>query len=174
MTYTMLNDFQNAKNYYEKAAELNTLLYNGYYDLAQIAMIYDDLEEAENFFQKSIQGEEVEAGSYYYLAKIAMLKGEQEKAVTYLNLAIDLDISVAKLAEEEDIFIPIKKYIVIPNKEVEELKDKNTASKMEQITWNHLKETQEIVGTLSYRDFRIEKKKEEKTYEQETKERQED
>ena len=41
----MLNDFQNAKNNYEKAAELNTLLYHGYYDLAQIAMIYDDLKQ---------------------------------------------------------------------------------------------------------------------------------
>ena len=170
----MLNDFQNAKNNYEKAAELNTLLYHGYYELAQIAMIYDDLEEAENYFLKSIPGEEVEAGSYYYLAKIAMLKGEQEKAVTYLNLAIDLDISVAKLAEEDAIFIPIKKYIIIPNKEVDEVKDKGKASKMEQITWRHLKETQEIVGTLSYRDIRIEKKKDEISYEQEQKERQEE
>ena len=45
---------------------------------------------------------------------------------------------------------------------------------MEQITWRHLKETQEIVGTLSYRDIRIEKKKDEISYEQEQKERQEE
>ncbi len=170
----MLNDFQNAKNSYEKAAELNTLLYKGYYDLAQIAMIYDDIDEAEKYFLKSIEGEEVDSGSYYYLAKIAMLKGEQEKAITYLNLAIDLDISMAKLAQEEPIFIPIKKYIVIPNKEIDEIKNTKHENNMEQATWKHLKETQEIVGKLSYRDIRIEKKKEENYIEEESKERQEE
>ena len=33
MAYTMLNDFQNAKLYYEKAAELNSLVYNTKYSL---------------------------------------------------------------------------------------------------------------------------------------------
>ena len=47
IAYTMLNDFQNARVCYEKAAELNSLLYNAKYSLAEIALIYKELEEME-------------------------------------------------------------------------------------------------------------------------------
>ena len=81
----MLNDFQKAKEFYEKAAELNSLLYNPNFSLGQIALLYGDLEEAEKYFMKNVQSEEKEAGPYNYLAQIAMLKGEEEKAVNYIN-----------------------------------------------------------------------------------------
>jgi len=50
--YTMLNDFQNAKICYEKAATINTLLYNAYYSLGQINLIEMELDEAEKYFTK--------------------------------------------------------------------------------------------------------------------------
>lgn len=47
IVYTMLNDFQNAKDYYEKAAQINSLSYNSKYSLAEIALIYKELDEAK-------------------------------------------------------------------------------------------------------------------------------
>lgn len=152
MTYTMLNDFQNAKVCYEKAAQINTMLYSGLYHLGQIALIYEDLDEAEKYFLKALEGEEVESGSYYHLAKIAMLKGETDKAVNYLNLAIELDVELARVAEAEPVFIPIKRYIVIPNVEAEVLEDKKKkVSKRERKVQLHLDKTYELVGKLNYR-----------------------
>ena len=58
IVYTMLNDFQNAKLCYEKAAELNSLIYNTKYSLAEIEMIYKELEEAEHYFLQTIEDEE--------------------------------------------------------------------------------------------------------------------
>ena len=54
IAYTMLNDFQSAKTYYEKAAELNSLVYNTKYSLAEIALIYKELEEAERRFLEAV------------------------------------------------------------------------------------------------------------------------
>ena len=50
MAYTMINDFQRAKDFYEKAAEINSLAYNAKLNLGQIALIYGDLDEAEKLF----------------------------------------------------------------------------------------------------------------------------
>lgn len=153
MVYTRLNDFKNAKVCYEKAAEINSLLYTGYYSLAEIALIYGDLEEAECYFSKSKESEQVEAGSYYHLAKIALTKGEFEKATNYINLAIDLDITIAKIAQTDPIFLPIRKYIVIPDKEFEEEPKENTLEKREKETIEHLEETYELSCKLNYRKW---------------------
>ncbi len=82
MAYTMINDFQRAKDFYEKAAEINSLAYNAKLNLGQIALIYGDLDEAENYFMQSSKQEDLEAGSYYYLSQIALLKGYEEKLKT--------------------------------------------------------------------------------------------
>lgn len=50
MVYTRLNDFQKAKEYYQIAAEINSMLYNAKFDLAQIAMIYGDLRRSRKIF----------------------------------------------------------------------------------------------------------------------------
>ena len=44
IAYTMLNDFQNAKICYEKAATINSLCYHAYYALVQINLIEIVLE----------------------------------------------------------------------------------------------------------------------------------
>ena len=59
IVYTMLNDFQNAKVCYEKAAELNSLIYNTKYSLAEIALMYKELEEAEQYFMQVTEDEEL-------------------------------------------------------------------------------------------------------------------
>ena len=87
----MLNDFQNAKICYEKAAEINTLAYNAKYSLAEIALIYKDLEEAEKRFLEAIEEEELSADGYYELSKIQLIKGEKDTAIKYVNLAIDIN-----------------------------------------------------------------------------------
>lgn len=61
IAYTMLNDFQRAKEYYEKAAELNSLLYHAKLSLAQIAIIYGELDEAEMYLFESLKDKELES-----------------------------------------------------------------------------------------------------------------
>ena len=148
MVYTMLNDFQNAKVCYEKAAEINTLLYNGYYNLAQISLIYNDLEEAEKYFMKSVMGKDVEPKAYYNLAKIYMLMADKENAIKFLNIAIEIDHSFYKKAEQEPIFIPIKAYINFPNMDEEQLKENNLTDK-EVKAQKHLEKTMKLVGKLN-------------------------
>ena len=60
MTFTRLNDFQWAKEFYRKAAKINTYLYNGQYNLALIEMIQGELEQAEKYLQQAIKEEELE------------------------------------------------------------------------------------------------------------------
>lgn len=50
MVYTRLNDFQKAKEYYQIAAEINSMLYNAKFNLAQISMIYGDLRRSGKLF----------------------------------------------------------------------------------------------------------------------------
>ena len=97
----MVNDFQRAKEFYRKAAQINSLLYNAKLSLGQIALIAGDLEEAEKYFKESIKGEDVEAGSYYYLAQVAILKGDKEKATNYMNIAIELDWTIYNKVQKE-------------------------------------------------------------------------
>ena len=90
MAYTMINDFQRAKEFYSKAAEINTLAYNAKLNLGQIALIYGDLDEAEQWFIQAGKQEDLEAGSYYYLSQIALLKGDEDKAKNYMNVSFQI------------------------------------------------------------------------------------
>ena len=72
IVYTMLNDFPNAKLCYEKAATINSLMYNACYNLGQINLIEMDLDEAEKFFTKCLESKEHEPEAYYKLGKIYM------------------------------------------------------------------------------------------------------
>ena len=122
MVCTMVNDFQRAKEFYQKAAEINSLLYNAKLSLGQIALIAGDLDEAEKYFEESIKGEDTEAGSYYYLAQVAILKGDKEKATNYMNIAIELDPKIYDRVQKETIFIPIKNNLKSPIKNEEKTK----------------------------------------------------
>ena len=111
IAYTMLNDFQNAKSCYEKAAKINALNYKGYYNLGLISMLYDDLDEAEKYFIEGIKVEDTEPESCYQLARIYVIKGEKERAINYLDRAINLDSSFAEKASKDLVFLSIERYI---------------------------------------------------------------
>ena len=152
MAYTRLNDFQRANEYYAKAAEINSLLYNGIFNMGQIAMIMTELEEAEKYFQESLQGEDVEAGSYFYLAQIAMIKGNKEKAIGYINLAIELDIEIYKKVQEQNLFIPIMKQIKVS---YDQVKKELKLSRKEKSTQEHLYNTYNLVGSMNNIDMKM-------------------
>ena len=158
IAFTMLNDFQSAKMYYEKAAQLNSLAYNSKYSLAEIAMIYKELDEAEKYFLEVLEEEngELEADAYYELAKISIIRGEKQKAIYYANIAIEVDTKkiVPKLKEEE-IFIPIISKINIPfNLENLNEDEKNKKmSKIDIVAKEHLEEMVDKTRDLSYSDI---------------------
>lgn len=173
IAYTMLNDFPNAESAYKKAAQINHLKYNTDYTLAQIALICDEIEKAEKYFTEALFGEEVEPFAYYELAKISMKKGQKDRAIAYLNKAIELEPELKEKIDEEQIFIPIKSYIVI-NEEKQETNRKKLGTK-EQTVKKHLEETLEIVEKLNNRgDYfrrRKQKSKESKNIDQKSKEK---
>lgn len=173
IAYTMLNDFPNAESAYKKAAQINHLKYNTDYTLAQIALICDEIEKAEKYFTEALFGEEVEPFAYYELAKISMKKGQKDRAIAYLNKAIELEPELKEKIDEEQIFIPIKSYIVI-NEEKQETNRKKLGTK-EQTVKKHLEETLEIVEKLNNRgDYfrrRKQKNKESKNIDQKSKEK---
>ncbi len=123
MAYTMLNDFSKAKDFYEKAAEINSLAYNAKLNLGQIALMYGDLDEAENYFRSSLKQEDLEAGSYYYLSEIALLKGDEERAKNYMNVAVELDPRSYKQMQKDPVFMPIKEKIMPPAEDIKQAKE---------------------------------------------------
>lgn len=153
MAYTMINDFQRAKEFYSKAAEINTLAYNAKLNLGQIALIYGDLDEAEQWFIQAGKQEDLEAGSYYYLSQIALLKGDEDKAKNYMNVAVQLDPKVYKQAQRNPVFTPIKEKINPPEENKENEKNK-TLSKKEKSVNRHLMKTCILVKNLSKEDIR--------------------
>ncbi len=153
MAYTMINDFQRAKEFYSKAAEINTLAYNAKLNLGQIALIYGDLDEAEQWFIQAGKQEDLEVGSYYYLSQIALLKGDEDKAKNYMNVAVQLDPKVYKQAQRDPVFTPIKEKINPPEENKENEKNK-TLSKKEKSVNRHLMKTCILVKNLSKEDIR--------------------
>ena len=152
IVYTMLNDFKSAKEYYEKAATINSLKYNAKYNLAQIAMLYKDLDLAEEYFQETVEDEELSADSYYELSKIKLMRGEKELAIKYANIAIDLDSKkIAEKIKNEPLFITILTKISIPfNLEEKE----NNLSKKDLLAKEHLENTSDITINMGYSNLR--------------------
>lgn len=171
IAYTMINDFQSAKEYYEKAANINSYIYNCKYALAEIAMIYKEIDEAEKLFMQTIDDEELAPDSYYELSKIYLIKGDKERAIQYANMAISLNPKViAKKIKRENIFIPIYAKLTIPfnleetqedieedlNKtaETETMQEKpKKLSKKEKKAKEHLEEMFDITRQIGYNDL---------------------
>ncbi len=155
----MLNDFQNAKICYEKAATINSLLYNAYYNLGQINLIEMNLDEAEKYFTKCLEDREQEPDAYYKLGKIYMLRGDHDNAVKFVNLAIELDKSYIKVANQEPIFIPVKSKFRMPIIDEEDIeKRKTNYTKKEKKAREHLDKTYNVVGKLNIHKLKPNKK----------------
>lgn len=152
IAYTRLNDFQNAKNCYEKAAKINALNYKGYYNLGLISMLYDDLDEAEKYFIEGIKVEDTEPESCYQLARIYVIKGEKERAINYLDRAINLDSSFAEKAAKDTVFLSIERYI--PKNINKIIRKKVAMTKPELLVKKHLEDTYLLVGKISKNEFK--------------------
>lgn len=152
IAYTRLNDFQNAKNCYEKAAQINALNYKGYYNLGLISMLYDDLDEAEKYFIEGIKVEDTEPESCYQLARIYIIKGEKERAINYLDRAINLDSSFAEKASKDPVFLAIERYI--PKNINKIIRKKVTMTKPEILVKKHLEDTYLLVGKISKNELK--------------------
>ena len=173
IAYTMLNDFQNAKICYEKAATVNNLLFKAYYNIAQINLISNDLDEAEKYFTKTLEDEELEADAYYHLGKIYMLRGDYENAVKFVNLASQLDNNYIKKATKEPLFIPVVSKFDIPIIDDEDIeKKKTTLTPKEKEAKLHLEKTYKVVDMLNMAKTRVaRRKKEEKQKEDDDREK---
>ena len=168
IAYTMLNDFQNAKTCYEKAAMINSLLHNAKYSLAEIALLDKDLEEAEKRFLEILDDEELSADGYYELAKIYLIKGDKETAIKYINTAIDSNSKkIVEKVKKDPIFIPIMAKISIPfNLEEPNFENKENRLKEKEIkVKEHLEEMSELTRNLSYNDIKLLKKNDLRTEE---------
>ena len=159
IAYTMLNDFESAKICYERAADINHLLYSAKYSLAEIALIYKEVEEAQKYFMQVTEDEELAPDAYFELAKIELIKGNKDTAIQYANTAIDANAKkIVPKIKSEPIFIPILAKIAIPfnldedieNEEEQEKVDNNKNKAKE-----HLEKMFEITRQLSYSDIEM-------------------
>ena len=137
MSYTRLNDFQTALEYYRRAAVINSMLYHARFNIAQINLITGELEKAENNFIECLQNKDTEPEAYYYLAIISLLKGEKERAVAYVNMAIELDSKIYNKVVKQEIFVPIIKEI----RKTENKKRRYKYTYRELLTKKHLEDT---------------------------------
>ena len=150
IVYTMLNDFENAKICYQKAATINSLCYHAYYNLGQINLVEMNLDEAEEYFIKALEDKEQEPDAYYRLGKIYMLRGDYENAVKYVNLAIELDFCYIKVANQEPIFIPVKSKFRMPIIDEEDIQKRKTSHTKKEIkAMKHLDKTYGIAQKLN-------------------------
>ena len=158
--YTRLNEFEIAKQMYERAAEINHRLYSAHYNLGQIALIQKDLETAGECFENSMY-DDLEAMSYYQLAKVCALKGEKDKAITFINKAIELEPKLLKIAIKERAFRDIKEYITVSvkmekdenKKDLEETENKKETKshilkKQERAAQIYLEETNSLIDDI--------------------------
>ena len=137
------------KTVVEKAATINHLLYNADYILGKINLIYHDIEKAEEYFIKCLDSEELDAKAYFELSKIYMLKNEREKAIIFINKAIELDRKMYKKSEKEPVFIPIRKYVILPVEE-KNLKE-YTQGENEKKVEKHLDRTFNLIEGMGIR-----------------------
>ena len=146
----MLNDFKSAKEFYEKAAEINSLAHNPKYCLAEIALLYKELQKAEEYFAQLVDDEELSADCYFELSKINIMKGQKDIAIRYANTAIDIDSKrIAQKIKEEPLFMTIITKISIPFN-LEEREVKKPLSLKEKKAKKHLEETTELTTNMGY------------------------
>ena len=147
MTYTRLNDFPNAKEYYKKAATINSTLNAAKLNLGQISLIFKDYDEAEKYFMECIENddEEIQAEAYYYLAKIKLINNDSNLAIHYANIALELDPNLIEKMKKDMYFATIlgklKPKGVYQAKTKLKVKEKNII--------NYLDKTFSVVQTLT-------------------------
>lgn len=162
MSYTRINDFPNAKEYYKKAATINSTLNAAKLNLGQISLLFKDYDEAEKYFMECIENddEEIQAESYYYLSKIKLINNESTLAVQYANIALELKPKLVEKMEKDIYFAPILGKL--KTKENKIVKTKLT--KGEKNIINYLDKTYGVVQTLTSNKDTREKEENERDY----------
>ena len=147
MTYTRINDFPNAKEYYKKAAMINSTLDVAKLNLGQIYLIFKEYDKAEKYFMKCIENddEEIQAEAYYYLSKIKIINNENIMAIQYANIALELQPDIIKKMEKDIYFTPILGKIKTKDNKA----TKTKLSKEEKNIINYLDNTYGVVQTLT-------------------------
>ena len=147
MSYTRINDFPNAKEYYKKAATINSTLNSAKLNLGQISLLFKEYDEAERYFMECIENEdeEIQAESYFYLSKIKLINNENTLAVQYANIALELEPKLIEKMEKDMFFAPILGKL--KTKENKIVKTKLT--KVEKNIINYLDKTYGVVQTLT-------------------------
>lgn len=147
MTYTRINDFPNAKEYYKKAATINSTLDVAKLNLGQIYLIFKEYDEAEKYFMKCIENddEEIQAEAYFYLSKIKLINNENNLAVQYANIALELEPTLIKKMEKDIYFATILGKLKIK----EEKNVKTKLNKEEKNLINYLDKTYGVVQNLT-------------------------
>ena len=147
MTYTRINDFPNAKEYYKKAAMINSTLDVAKLNLGQIYLIFKEYDKAEKYFMKCIENddEEIQAEAYYYLSKIKLINNENIMAIQYANIALELQPDIIKKMEKDIYFTPILGKIKTKDNKA----TKTKLSKEEKNIINYLDNTYGVVQTLT-------------------------
>ncbi len=162
MSYTRINDFPNAKEYYKKAATINSTLNAAKLNLGQISLLFKDYDEAEKYFMECIENddEEIQAESYYYLSKIKLINNETALAVQYANIALELEPKLIEKMEKDIYFVSILGKLKL--KESKYVKTKLT--KGEKNIINYLDKTYAVVQTLTSNKETKEKEENERDY----------
>lgn len=147
MTYTRINDFPNAKEYYKRAALINSSLNVAKLNLGQIALIFKDYNEAEKYFMECIENdeEEIQAEAYYYLSKIKLINSETILAIHYANIALELEPNLINRMEKDIYFASILGKVKIKDNKI----SKTKLSKEERNIINYLDNTFGVVQTLT-------------------------
>ena len=147
MTYTRINDFPNAKEYYKKAATINSTLDVAKLNLGQIYLIFKEYDNAETYFMKCIEDddEEIQAEAYFYLSKIKLINNENNLAIQYANISLELNPELIKRMEKDIYFVPILGKI----KTKEDKNIKTKLNKEEKSLINYLDKTYGVVQNLT-------------------------
>lgn len=94
MSYTKLNDFENAETYFIKALALNYYTKDIYYEYGQVLYVASKYKRARIAFKKSVKANYKVGVSIYYIAFISQELKDYKKAVKFYNM-------IEKLPEEE-------------------------------------------------------------------------
>jgi len=149
IVYTRTNNFDMAKEYYEKAAELNSDFVNSRYRLGQIALLYRDIEGAEENFLSCLNAE-TEGEASFELSKIYVLKNQPERAAKYANRAIDFDPRYYEKIQNDPLLFSVKKDIIFPSEEI--TPKENVFSPKEEMINEYLKDTYNLTKKIDLKE----------------------
>ncbi len=98
--YYKKNDLDEAKKWFEKAAELNNLDVLSFHYLGQIYIQQDDIEKAVHYLDRAMKISPRHLDRGIDFAKTLVRLGKKKKAIEVFNRALELSASTSELKEE--------------------------------------------------------------------------